>query len=107
MARGAQRAAPTKARSGGNDIAPRQAYICFMKITVKTALDPEAGVWYVAESSLAGLNIEAESFDALIEKLPPAIEDLLEAGDGGSGGAKVPVELVASAYRGFQIGSGA
>ena len=78
-----------------------------MKITVKAALDPEVHVWYVAESSLPGLNIEAESFDALIAKLPGAIQDLIEAGDGGSGNLKVPVELIASAYKQFHIGADA
>lgn len=78
-----------------------------MKIAVKAALDLEAGVWYVAESSLPGLNIEAQSFDALVAKLPGAIEDLIEASNGGPGRLNVPVELVASAYRRFQIGSDA
>jgi len=90
-----------------DDTASQPAYIFLMKITVKAALDPEASVWYVAESSLPGLNIEAESFDALVAKLPGAIEDLIEAADGGSGRRNVPVELVASAYRQFQIGSDA
>jgi hypothetical protein len=75
-----------------------------MKVTVKATFDPDASIWYVAESSLPGLNIEAETFDALIAKLPGAIEDLIEASQGGSAAAKVPVELVASAYRQFQIG---
>jgi Domain of unknown function (DUF1902) len=78
-----------------------------MKITVKAALDPDATIWFVAESSLPGLNIEADSFDALVAKLPGAIADLIESDSGFADGASVPVELVASAYRRFEIGSGA
>ena len=78
-----------------------------MQITVKAALDPDANVWYVAESSLPGLNIEAESFDALIAKLPGAIEDLIEAGDGGHSNIRQPVELIASAYKHFHVGADA
>jgi hypothetical protein len=74
-----------------------------MKVTVKAARDPEASIWYVAESSLPGLNIEADSFDALVAKLPGAIADLIEAADGDAH-ANVPVELVASAYQNFQVG---
>lgn len=98
---------PIPPRGAFDDIAQPQAYILIMKITVKAALDPEASVWYVAESSLPGLNIEAESFDALIEKLPAAIEDLIEVSGGSSAPAKVPVELVASVYHEFQIGTDA
>ena len=78
-----------------------------MKVTVKAALDSDANIWYVAESSLPGLNIEADSFDALIAKLPGAIEDLIEAAGGGSGRGKVPVELIASAHKQFHIGADA
>ena len=66
-----------------------------MKITVAIARDIEANVWYVVESSLPGLNIEAESMDKLFAQLPLAIQDLLEAGNGGSGQVNVPFELIA------------
>jgi hypothetical protein len=72
------------------------------KITVTVQEDPEAGVWYVAESNLAGLNVEAESFEALRAQLLLAIEDLLEANDEAERAA-VPVELIARAR--LQIGS--
>jgi Domain of unknown function (DUF1902) len=52
------------------------------EITVKVAWDPEARVWYIDESSLPGLDLEAETIDELRDKLPGAIEDFLEdAGD--------------------------
>jgi len=54
-------------------------------ITVKAAWDAEAAVWYIAHSDLPGLHIEAETPIALYDKLPGAIEDLLE----GSG-TRVP-----------------
>jgi hypothetical protein len=59
-------------------------------ITVKAAWDPEAKVWYTAYISLPGLNLEAETIDELRDKLPGAIEDLLE-------GKEVPFELVTPA----------
>ena len=49
-----------------------------MTITVKAAWDPEAAIWYIEHSNLPGLHIEAETPLALYDKLPGAIEDLLE-----------------------------
>ena len=63
-------------------------------ITVKAAWDAEAKVWYTAESTLPGLNLEAETLDELRNKLPGAIEDLLE----GSGERVVPFEIIAPGY---------
>ncbi len=59
-------------------------------ITVKAAWDPEAEVWYTEYSDLPGLNLEAESIDALRQKLPGAIEDLLE----NAAGREVRYELI-------------
>ncbi len=59
-------------------------------ITVKAEWDPEAKVWYTAYSSLPGLNLEAETIDGFRNKLPDAIEDLLE----GQGLGEVPFELI-------------
>jgi predicted RNase H-like HicB family nuclease len=61
-------------------------------VIVQAAWDPEARVWYTEHSTLPGLNLEAETIDALRDKLPGAIEDLLE----GTGEQEVPFELVAS-----------
>ena len=49
-------------------------------IVVKAARDQEAGVWFVESSDVPGLNLEADSLDALADQLPGAILDLLEAG---------------------------
>jgi hypothetical protein len=40
--------------------------------------DPEAGVWYTAETSIPGLVTEAESFERLRERLMLIIPDFLE-----------------------------
>ena len=48
-------------------------------VTVKAAHDAEAGVWYVEESDLFGLNAEADTLEQLVDKLPTVISDLLES----------------------------
>jgi Domain of unknown function (DUF1902) len=45
-------------------------------IRVKAAYDADAKVWYVAESSLAGVFAEGETADELAGKLPNNVEDL-------------------------------
>ena len=52
-------------------------------IVVKAAHDPEAGVWFVEQSDLFGLNAEAETLEGLVEKLPAVISDLLEPDEAG------------------------
>ena len=67
-------------------------------IVVKAARDPDAGVWFVESSDVPGLHLEAESLEALADKLPGAILDLLEAsGDLAADGQDLPVELIAHA----------
>ena len=61
-------------------------------ITVKAACDPEATVWYIEHSNLPGLHIEAGTPLELYDKLPGAIEDLLE----GSGEREVSFEFTAT-----------
>lgn len=63
-------------------------------IVVKAAYDPEAGVWIVESSDVHGLRIEAATLEALIARIPGAIQDLLE--DGGPA-EDVPIEIVAHA----------
>jgi hypothetical protein len=62
--------------------------------TVRAAWDAEAEVWYIEHSDLPGLHIEAETPIALYEKLPRAIEDLLE----GSGMREVSFEFIAPGH---------
>jgi predicted RNase H-like HicB family nuclease len=59
-------------------------------IVIKAEWDPDAKVWFTAYSDLPGLNLEATTIDELREKLPGAIEDLLE----DKGLREVPFELV-------------
>jgi hypothetical protein len=47
-------------------------------IVVKAARDEEADVWFVESSDLPGGNVEADTLEVLIEKISPAICDLLE-----------------------------
>ena len=73
-------------------------------IVVKAARDPDAGVWFIESSDLPGLNAEAETIEALVDKLPALISDLVSEGrpDGGVDGDgsdehDVPIELIAHA----------
>ena len=46
---------------------------------IRVDRDEEAGVWYVAESDVPGLATEAESVEAMVEKLRVMVPELLEA----------------------------
>jgi predicted RNase H-like HicB family nuclease len=63
-------------------------------IIVKAAWDPEAEVWYTEHSTLPGLHLEAETIDGLRDKLPGAIEGLIE----GAGEREFPFELITSGF---------
>ena len=45
---------------------------------VLIAWDDEASVWYVRDSDLPGLVAEADTVDALREKLPPRVRELVD-----------------------------
>lgn len=80
--------------------------MAYESIVVKATRDDESGVWFVEHSDLPGLNVEADSLEELVEKLPNVIQDLLEAhdaesgdGDDGEGHDRdVPISLVAYAH---------
>jgi hypothetical protein len=65
-------------------------------IVVKAHFDPDAGVWYTESSDIHGLRIEAASLDALVERIPGAVQDLLED-DGGETVREIPIEVIAHA----------
>lgn len=68
------------------------------RVTVRAEWDPEASVWYTAESSLFGLNAEGETVEALAGKLPGMIQDLLEVNGlwrAGMNNPPVSLELTA------------
>jgi hypothetical protein len=75
-------------------------------IVVKAAWDPEAQVWWVEHSDLSGLNLEAGTLEALRDKLPGAIADLIEVA-GHTGGRDVQVEIIAHAQARVRIGTAA
>jgi predicted RNase H-like HicB family nuclease len=74
-------------------------------VVVKAAHDPEAGVWFVEQSDLFGLNAEAETLEQLVEKLPAVIADLLEPEEAGD--TEVPIELVVHVSTRVQLSSDA
>ena len=64
-------------------------------IVVKAAYDAEAGVWYVEDSDLPGVNAWAPTVQELSEKLPAVVLDLLEQ-EGEEGDLDdVPIEIIA------------
>lgn len=69
-------------------------------VKVTAGFDREARVWFVEDSNLHGLNVEGVTLEALIEKLPGAVVDLLEMETldrRDSEAADVPIEVVARA----------
>jgi hypothetical protein len=65
-------------------------------IVVKAAYDSDAAVWYTESSDIHGLRIEASTLDALVKRLPGAVQDLLEC-EGLSEGLDIPIEVIAHA----------
>jgi hypothetical protein len=68
-------------------------------VTVHIAYDSEARVWFIESSDLPGLSGEAPTSDALIQRIPEMIVDLVEANgfDDGAEVDEVPIEIIASA----------
>lgn len=65
-------------------------------LVVKAAFDPEAGVWFTESGDVHGLRIEAATLDAFVERIPGAVQDLLE-GDDPTDGFDIPIEVIAHA----------
>jgi predicted RNase H-like HicB family nuclease len=63
--------------------------------SVSCQWDPEASVWYVAESDVPGLVTEASTLEELEVKLMRMIPELLELNEGLERPVTVPFELVA------------
>ncbi len=63
-------------------------------LIVKASYDPDAGVWYTESSDIHGLRIDAPSLEVLIDRIPGAVQDLLE---GEAGELDVPIEVIAHA----------
>ena len=67
-------------------------------IIVRAEWDPEAQVWYVAETSLAGLNAESDTLEGLVEMLPAMVQDLLEEGGSWTASAAEPLAIELTAH---------
>ena len=76
-------------------------------IVVKATFDPEARMWFVEDSDLEGVNAEAPTLEALLEKLPNVVADLLEANGAEAGHHDIPIELIAHARTRTRIGEAA
>jgi hypothetical protein len=67
-------------------------------IIVRATWDPEAEVWWTESSDLAGLNAEAPTLEALRDKLPPVISDLIRENEPALRGTDIVVEIVAHTH---------
>jgi hypothetical protein len=65
-------------------------------VVVKVNFDADAEVWYTESSDVYGLRIEAATFDALLSRIPGAVQDLLE-GDNNPGSHEMPIEALVHA----------
>jgi predicted RNase H-like HicB family nuclease len=67
------------------------------QITVNAEWDPEAKVWVATSDDVPGLITEAETVEALAEKLSAMIPELLQANGTSVGDAirEVPINLIA------------
>jgi predicted RNase H-like HicB family nuclease len=68
---------------------------------VRCAWDADAAVWYISDSDVPGLATEATSLEALRQKLPGMIQDLLE--DDRS--EDIEVDLIAYAHDRVRVGA--
>ena len=68
---------------------------------VHCAWDSDAAVWYVSDSDVPGLATEAASLEALRQKLPGMIQDLLEDDQSDH----IEVDLIAYAHDRVRVGA--
>ena len=69
-------------------------------LIVKAIHDPDAGVWYTESKDVHGLRLEAPSLEALIARIPGAVQDLLEDVPGAR---DIPIEVIAHASTRLRI----
>ena len=65
-------------------------------IVVKAVHDPDADVWYTESTDIHGLRIEAPTLEALLQRIPGAVQDLLED-DETLAAREIPIEVIAHA----------
>lgn len=73
-------------------MAPQSPGVIFVRAT----FDPEAKVWVAESTDLPGLVTEADTLEALQEKIPAMIRDLLEDNSDDATCVEVPVEILAT-----------
>ncbi|MGE5500547.1 MAG: DUF1902 domain-containing protein [Ignavibacteriales bacterium] len=61
-------------------------------INVHVEYDPDARVWFVEHSDVHGLRLESPTVEELVERIPGAIQDLLEDGNETH---DIPIEVIA------------
>jgi hypothetical protein len=66
-------------------------------IVVKAAFDAEGGVWIIESSDVHGLRIEAPTLEALVERIPVAIQDLMGTDLSDEDLIDTPIEVFAHA----------
>lgn len=64
-------------------------------IVVRCEYDEDARVWYVKSSDLPGLSGEAPTFDALADRIPGMILDLIEENGIDDRAPEIPIEIIA------------
>lgn len=64
-------------------------------IIVKAEWDHDAQVWFATSNDIQGLAVEAETFDALREKVLGAVCDLIELNGVESSLPDIPVHIMA------------
>ncbi|MDP2051941.1 MAG: DUF1902 domain-containing protein [Cypionkella sp.] len=64
-------------------------------IIVRATWDEEARVWVATSTDIAGLVVEADSLEALKDRVTGAIADLLDANGYSGGLTEIPVHLMA------------
>jgi len=63
-------------------------------IVAKAAFDAEAGVWIIESSDIRGLRIEAPTLEALVVRIPVAIQDLMGTDLTDASLMDTPVEVI-------------
>lgn len=68
-----------------------------LSIIVRAAWDEDARVWVASSSDIAGLSVEAETFEALQTKVIGAVSDLIELNGLGEGSdlPEIPIHFMA------------
>ncbi len=68
-----------------------------LPINIIAEWDPEASVWVATSDDIKGLAIDAPTLERLVERLPGAIEDLIELNHPELAGLRdIPFEVHAS-----------